>query len=82
MAHLKKKISGCFEIRRDCDSGTACVNASLPEIVLQSVEKKELEKDEDDGRKQRKKEIFANQRKVFREKDGEKIKSLRVDEKK
>ena len=44
MAHLKKKISGCFEIRRDCDSGTACVNASLPEIVLQSVEKKELEK--------------------------------------
>ena len=44
-------------------------------------EKKELEKDEDDGRKQRKKERFDNQRKVIREKDGEKIKSLRVDEK-
>ena len=41
---LKEKISGCFEIRRDCDSGTACVNASLPEIVLQSVEKKNWKK--------------------------------------
>ena len=34
------------------------------------------------GRKQRKKDRFDNQRKVIREKDGEKIKSLRVDEKK